>query len=328
MTKQKKKICLLLAGGTWTTTKNKEVLSVSKPADIEPWLSSMSELSILADTEVNLIAGEDQEIGPVVWEKLAKFIVSKHKNCDGFIIVTKPDRLVATTVALNFLLQNLSTTIIATASQMSGAYVQEKKELVNQLLTSQSGLGLRANLINAIQVAPEPMPAPAIMFGSRLVLGTKAKQERQKGLHLFTSVDGDYLAKVDFGITLKNDLRYSSKAPEIFSKINSNILVIEDIPNLDWSWSDKINKDYQAVLIKMSSDELESAKREQIKKLDVPVILYHPYYLNHHQEAIALTSCTWEVAMIKTMWAAANFTNKKDFTNKIKSNITGEFLNV
>ena len=328
MAKQKHKICLLLAGGTWTTTKNKEVLSVSKSADIEPWLDSMSELSILADTEVSLIAGEDQEIGPVIWEKLAKTIIAKYKHCDGFIIVTKPDRLITTTVALNFLLQNLSTTIIATASQMSGAYVQEKKELVNQLLNSQSGLGLRANLINAIQVASEVLPAPAIMFGSRLVLGSKAKQERQKGAYLFTSVDSDYLAKVDFGITLKSDLHYSSRTPEIFSKINSKILVIEDIPNIDWSWSDKIDKDYQAVLIKMSSDELEIGKREQIKKLDIPVILYNPYYLNHHQEAIILTSCTWEAAKIKTMWAAANFTNKKDFTHQIKNNIIGEFLNV
>ena len=154
MTKQKKKICLLLAGGTWTIDKNKEVLTVSKQADIKAWLDTMPELTILADTEIILIAGEEQEIGPMIWEKLAKTIMTKYKTCDGFIIVTKPNQLISTTVALNFLLQNLPTTIISTGSQMSGVYVREKKEQLNKLIAAQGGLGLRANLINAVTFFP------------------------------------------------------------------------------------------------------------------------------------------------------------------------------
>lgn len=328
MTAQKKKICIMLAGGTWTLAKNKEVLMVNQEEDVAPWLDTMPELNILADTKVVFLSGEEEIVGPELWEKMAKFISSQVKNYDSFIIVSKVEQLILTANALTFLLQNINKTIVLTGAQMSGLYLRDKKELTQNLLANYGGFSLRANLINALQVATETLPRPSIMFGSRLVLGTKASLERQKNNYFFSSLDNDYLAKVDFGISLKSDLSYPKKATKIFSKINSKLLILDNSLSDDWSSLKNIAKNYQGILIKMQREDLTTAQSKIIKDLNIPCVFYHPVYLNPAKFAIHLVGCSWEAAIAKTLWVVSNFNKPEEVAVKIASDIAGEFLNI
>ena len=328
MTAQKKKICIMLAGGTWTMAKNKEVLMVNQEEDIPAWLNTMPELNILADTKVVFLSGEEEIVGQVLWEKMAKFIAGQAKNYDSFIIVSKVEQLILTANALTFLLQNINKTIVLTGAQMSGLYLRDKKDLAQSLIANYGGFSLRANLINALQVATETLPYPSIMFGSRLVLGTKAKLERQKNNYFFSSLDNDYLAKVDFGISLKSDLSYPKKATKIFSKINSKLLIVENSLADDWSGLKNLAKNYQGVLVKMQRESLTEEQVKIIKDLAIPVIFYHPVYLNPAKFGIHLVGCSWSSAIIKTLWVLSNFHKPEDIATKIASDIAGEFLNI
>ena len=328
MTAQKKKICILLAGGTWTLAKNKEVLMVNQEEDVPAWLNTMPELNILADTKVVFLSGEEEIAGPALWEKMAKFIAGQAKNYDSFIIVSKVEQLILTANALTFLLQNINKTIVLTGAQMSGLYLRDKKELAQSLMANYGGFSLRANLINALQVATETLPRPSIMFGSRLVLGTKAKLERQKNNYFFSSLDNDYLAKVDFGISLKSDLSYPKKATKIFSKINSKLLIVDNSLADDWSGLKNLAKNYQGVLVKMQRESLTEEQAKIIKVLDLPVIFYHPVYLNPSKLGIHLLACSWEAAIVKTLWVLSNFTKTQDVATQLASDVAGEFLNI
>lgn len=174
-------------------------------------------------------------------------------------------------------------------------------------------MGLRANLVNAIQIAAQELPAPAIMFGRSLIWGIKAHHQIEQDRHIFSSVDNDYWAKVDFGITMKSGLKYAIHKPNIFEKINANILVMEDIEGLPWVWTQNNLKDYQAVVVKTRSQEIDKSKIDKIKKLSIPVVLYSKQALLINKEGITLSDCTWPTAIIKTMWAVANSKTKKDF---------------
>ncbi len=324
----KKKICILLAGGTWTMAKNKEVLMVNQEADIPAWLNTMPELNILADTKVVFLSSEEEIVGPVLWEKMAKFISTQAKNYDSFIIVSKVEQLILTANALTFLLQNINKTIVLTGAQMSGLYLRDKKELAQSLMANFGGFSLRANLINALQVATETLPRPSIMFGSRLVLGTKAILERQKNNYFFSSLDNDYLAKVDFGISLKNDLSYPKKATKFFNKINSKLLILDNSLSDDWGIVKNIAKNYQGILVKMQREALTTEQIKIIKDLSIPCIFYHPVYLNPSKFGIHLVGCSWEAAIAKTLWVLSNFSKPEEVATQIASDIAGEFLNI
>jgi L-asparaginase/Glu-tRNA(Gln) amidotransferase subunit D len=328
MSKNKKKIVLLLAGGTLLLDKHDRVVFVNGQKDIDNWLQQMPELSILVDIEPIFICGEDEVITPQIWEKMAEVIVKQQDQADGFVVVSKVENLINTTLALSFLLQNFKKTIISTASQISGTDFIAKKDIIKQLKKKHGGLGLRSNLINALQIADQPLPGPAIMFGTRLVPACQAINDYDNDINLFASINNSYWGKVDFGVSIKSGLSYSSQKPNFYNKISSNILVIEDISGVPWMMTKDYLKNYQAVLIKLSNkNNLETDKQQQINKWKMPVVIYN--YENNvpTESAVSLTGCTWSTAIIKTMWAVAKQENLTGFNKIMKQNIIGEFIN-
>lgn len=328
MPKNKKKIVILLAGGTLLLDKQDRVVFVNSQADIENWLQQMPELGILVDIEPIFICGEDDVISPQVWEKLAAVINKQQDQADGFVVVSKVENLINTTLALSFLLQNFKKTIITTASQLSGTDFVAKKDIIKELKKKHGGLGLRSNLINALQVADQPLPGPAIMFGTRLISASQAINDYESDINLFASINNSYWGKVDFGVSTKSGLSFSSQQQNICEKISANILVIEDVPGVPWMMNKDYLKNYQAVLIKISNkNNLENDKKQQISKWKLPTIIYNYQASILAEGAVSLTSCTWSTAIIKTMWAVANQDKYKDFSKIMKQNIIGEFIN-
>ena len=328
MPKPKKKIVLLLAGGTLLLDKHDRVVFVNTKEDIDNWLQQMPELNILVDIEPVFICGEDEVITPQIWENMTETIIKQYDKADGFVVVSKVENLINTTLALSFLLQNFKKTIITTASQIRGTDFIAKKDVIKQLKKKHGGLGLRSNLINALQIADQPLPGPAIMFGTRLVPAYQAINDYDSDINLFASINNSYWGKVDFGVSVKSGLSYSSQKSNFYTKISSNILVIEDIPGVPWIMTKDYLKNYQAILIKLSNkNNLETDKQQQINKWKMPAVIYN-YENNIPTEgAVSLTDCTWSTAIIKTMWAAANQPKLGEFNKIMKQNIIGEFIN-
>ncbi len=326
MTATKKKICLLLAGGTWTVDKTKNMLAVNKADDMNAWLATMPELAILSDLELHFVADEEAVVGVDLWSEVAQFLVEQQDNFDGFVLVTKAESLVSTAVALNFLLQNFAKTLVVTASQMSGLYTKDKKERMQALIATQGGLGLRSNLINAVQVAGAALSPVAIMFGSRLVASTKASLEYQQGRYILSSVDDDYLAKIDFGISFKNNLNYSQTGQRNFTKLSQEVCILSDCLVGSYLWPKEAFGAYKAVLLILASEDLDKKKKDYLQALNKPIILYHPQFIQAEKDFMTLTACTKETAIAKVLWLVENI-EPQDWQKMLKSNVIDEFVN-
>lgn len=326
MAKPKKKIYLLLAGGTCIFDQQGHIFNVNSATDIDSWLAMMPELSILADIESILICSEDQLIGPDTWQKIAKNILAKVKSADGFIVVTKIDQLINTSLAINFLLQNFKQTIIFTGSQISGSSFIDKKETISKLKSKYGGSGLRTNLINAIQVASEPLPNPAVLFGSRLIEATKVLASQTDNAGSFVSQDGKYLAKIDFGINLKSGLKYSPKKAEVYSDLSAKVLILEDLPGSTWTFAKKDLVAYDGIFVRvLPFQPLSEDKQTKINEWKLPTVIYNPYSVAPVKGAVLLSGCSANAALIKTIWALSNQKKLPKFEDIMRQNIIGEF---
>jgi len=288
----------------------------------------MPELNILADIEPIFVSGEDDLIDAVIWQKIVSVIVERSPEAAGFVVVSKIDQLVNTTLALSFTLQNFKKTIVTTASQVSGASFIDKKEVINNLKNKYGGLSLRANLINAIQVASQPLSAPAIIFGTRLIPAYKAIADTGSDINVFSSIDNDYWGKVDFGINVKSSLKYNKQSSKTYAHKLANILIIEDIPGVPWSFDKKALSFYQGIFVKINPYQaLEDSKQKQIAKWKLPTVLYNYHLTSPVKGAVNISNCSKNTAIIKTRWALGEGFKGKDFENIMTQNVIGEFLN-
>lgn len=319
---------LFLAGGTLLLDKASRLISVLDQDDIERWLSEMPELNILSEIEPVFIAGEDQVIGPKIWEQMAQIISKNVNQADGFVVVSRPEQIIYTSLALGFLLPNFQKSIICTSSKIGGTEWHDKKVVIAQLKNEQGGLGLRSNLINAVQVALQNVPGPAIMFGTRLIPAAKAITNFSDSANPITSCDNTYWGKVDFGVSLRLSLPKSFGSPKIFTSLSSDVLILEDLPGISWRFEKNDLLKYQAVLVKLSDSHcLDPEKIKLLISWQLPVVLYHQeQVLTHFESSVSLSDCTFYVAAVKTIWAASNFKKKADFIKAIKQNVIGEFV--
>ncbi len=323
MVKARKKITLLLAGGTALLDQNKRLLTVQSPEDIELWLKQMPELGLLAEIEPIFVASENDILTPEHWQEMAGQIAERLETSSGFVVVSRADQLLLTTNALSFLLQNIKKTIVLTSAVRSGTTEVKSKNIFGQ----KNDLGLRSNLINAFQVLDYSLPTPAIMFGTRLIPGVRAISDHDQGLNIFASSDDNYWGRVDFGISVKAGLSYHTAKTKLYEKIKANIFVFDDLPGLTWSMNLEQIKDCEAIFIKLNhQNKLEPAKVKQIKSLKIPVFLYHPTQVQGPDEAIMLSNCTFEAALAKAMWVIANQENISQFTQIGEQNIVGELI--
>lgn len=329
MPKKKEKILLLLAGGTCLIDKNGHIFSVREKSDIHTWLKGMPELNILADIDTVLISGEDDIVSVDTWQQVAGIIDKNLLEADAFVVVTKIDKIIETALALNFLLQNLQKNIIITGSQVSGSAYLDKKERITQLHDKQGGLGLRTNLINAFQASQQALPGVAIMFGTRLIAATKAVYRYDSPINPLASLDNNYWGRVDFGVNIQSGLKHNNYPAEIYKNLSSRILVIDDWPGIAWHWSKNDLANYQAIFIKTSPYQpLESAKQKQIINWGLSTVLYNYQAVPPVKGTVAISGCTLEAAIIKTMWAVANLKQLGDFNSAMQQNIIGEFYSV
>lgn len=323
MVKTRKKISLLLAGGTALFDQNKRLLTVQSPDDIEPWLKQMPELGLLAEIEPIFVASENDLLTPEHWQEMTRHIAERLESSSGFVLVARADQLVATASALSFLLQNIKKTVVLTAASRNALIELKSKGAQNQ----KNDLGLRSNLINAFQVLDYDLPGPAIMFGTRLIPGVRAIVDRQTDLNFFASLDDNYWGRVDFGISVKAGLAYQVAKTKIYENIKANILVFDDVPGLGWDFDLAKLKNYEAIFIRLNHQhKLEPNKLKQIKEAMVPVFLYHPWYAQGSDEAIVFTHCTFEAALTKAMWAIANKAHINHFEQLGEQNVVGELI--
>lgn len=282
----------------------------------------MPEVNIIANIEPVFIFGKSSiDITPDIWIKLANEIHKRTKDAAGFVIVHGVGNVLYTSSALGFLLQNLTKPIIFTGSQFIKDDEDNKK------------VGLRANLINAIQISTYDFSEIGLMFSNRLLRANQSSHQVQGNLNIFTAPEEAMLGRIDFSVRLveKNIIKNKGKT-RLFNELNKNIEIINLSPMLSLKDLAQKTAHKQGIIVNggMYHKLPENLNNffEKVSK-DKPVLVWSKSIQGQiigARNILVVNNMTWETTVTKFMWALAKTKNIKKIKELMNKDISGEIM--
>lgn len=217
----KPKIQILFCGGTMVMVPDKEghLRSPSAENALEMLLSFEPRLNEIADIEVKFIINIDSsDMTAQLWDEIARAIYSSYDQYDGFVVIHGTDTMAYTASALSFALQGISKPIVFTGAQLPG-----------HLMESDA----RRNFINAVRLATYDAAHVMVLFGDKILLGTRASKVSHTRLNAFSSVNWPKLGAV--GVKLRFFHRVKKRSdtrPNLYCGFENKVASISLIPGM------------------------------------------------------------------------------------------------
>ena len=169
-----KKILLIATGGTIASKYTAEGLAPQISADeLLEYIPEAREFCTI-DT-VQPFALDSTNVCADHWLKLARLIESKYEFYDGFVLCHGTDTMAYTAAALSYLIQNNRRPIVITGAQKP----------IDLAITD-----ARSNLLDSLRFASHDRAhGISIVFGGKVIAGTRAKKEFSKSYNAFSSLD-------------------------------------------------------------------------------------------------------------------------------------------
>ena len=223
------KVLLISTGGTITMVRDK-ASGALVPADMETFKAYMPELfagEIQVAIEAFTPLIDSSDIGPQIWEQVARMVVSHYDEYDGFVVLHGTDTMSYSASALSFMLENLSKPVVFTGSQLPvGVLRSDAKE----------------NLLTAIEIAAAKdedgnaiVPEVTIYFEDRLFRANRTTKRNAEHFSAFNSYNYPALAKAGVHITYQPHLvHYSdlSQPLRLHTKFDTNVAVLKLFPGI------------------------------------------------------------------------------------------------
>ena len=311
MAVNKPKIVLLFCGGSAIITDN-GVIVVKKSADMKPWLSAIPELNLIADIEpVFVFGGYAYDIEPSLWVKLAREIYQRIRKYDGFVVAHGIDTMIYTSAMLSFMLQPVTKPIIFTGSPLAADATKKKPQDLSGLISSYKTLGVKANLINAVQVATMDLAEVGIMFGNRLTKATQTIKSDTPSFNIFDANKDGMIGKVDFGIKLFDKAKKRNKEQvKLIDSLEEKVCLLSLYPGAPAAqFNSMISKGCQGIIVRSFNTNLfpDSYKTllQKAYKKKIPIVAHNPYALDlkkKKREYIVVNDMTFETTFVKFMW--------------------------
>ncbi len=332
---RKPKILLLTTGGTITMLKSSNG-ALQPCEDAEKLIKAIPELSLLAEIEILPIVNIDSSnFTPQVWLKIAKAIFQRMKDFDGFVVAHGTDTMCYTSAALSFMLQELNKPVVITGAQVP---------------LEEIGSDGRSNLINAVRVAISDLAEVAVVFGSQIIRGTRAKKMSAFDMQAFVSVNDNPLGRI--GLSIKYDdsahLR-SKKKPLLRPFLNDNVAMIPVYPGIKPEIIEYLAQNHSGIVIEgygagnLPTDEninLIPAIKSAIER-KVPVVVCTQCILGSTEMelyqvgraaldvgAIPAMDMTPETSMVKLMWVLGQTDDIESIDSMMQKSFVGELHEV
>lgn len=309
-----------------------KILTVTSPSEMASYLRSMPEVNLMAEIEPVFIFGRDSsEITPDLWLKLSEEIKKRYDKYDGFVVTHGLDTILYTSSALSFIFQKLSKPIIFTGSPLPQE--RRKKSSLEGLISDYRGLGVKANIINAIQVATMDIAEAAIMFGNRLVRANLAVKSDLPTFNFFDSFSSEYLSHVSFGIKLSEKCVKRSKQKLVYlPKINQRVFHMQLYPGISPKILENIlNQGAEGVVVRTYHSNLFPDNFDPLlkkaKNNGIVIVAYNPFSLEikkKKKDYIAINEMSFETTVVKLMWALGQTKNADEVRKLLKEDLAGE----
>lgn len=213
------RILLVTTGGTITMVRRgEEGFMPCDHADL--LLGAVPELRTLADFDLLAVANTDSSnLQPHLWLEVARAIYERVSQYNGFVVTHGTDTLAYTAAGLSFMLQELNKPVVITGAQVP---------------LEEIGSDGRSNLINAFRVAISDLAEVAVVFGSTVIRGTRAKKTSAFDLQAFSSVNAPPLGTIGLTIKIEDHARRRSKRKPLFMPfLEPNVALLPVYPGLD-----------------------------------------------------------------------------------------------
>ena len=236
MTKERKKILLIATGGTIASGYTEKGLAPRIAAN--DLLSYVEEHKDFCVVEVlQPFSLDSTNIYGKHWLELSAIIEKHYESYDGFVICHGTDTMAFTAAALSYLVQNSRKPIVVTGSQKP----------INLPVTD-----ARTNLLDSLRFASEEKAHGVnIVFGGKVIAGTRAKKERSKSYNAFSSINYPSVAVIQDGriVFYVDDKDKAVSEVCFFHDLNDRVLLLKLIPGMDGSVLNRLFPYYDGVII-------------------------------------------------------------------------------
>lgn len=179
MTKQK--ILFITTGGTIASIKTEQGLAPLLSS--EALIAHLPELAQICDAHtLPLCSVDSTDIAPHHWLAIAQTIEQQYHQYDGFVICHGTDTLAYTAAALSYLIRHCPKSIVVTGSQ---------QPICNDVTDAKKNL--RDSAICAL--SPDTHGV-MVVFGGKVIAGTRAKKHKTISYDAFSSINCPVLAHV------------------------------------------------------------------------------------------------------------------------------------
>lgn len=180
----KKKILLITTGGTIASKKTEQglvpALSSNEIIDQLPFISGLCMLGAY-----NLCNIDSTNMTWRYWMMIAEAIEQKYDEYDGFVICHGTDTMAYTSAFLSYFIQNSKKPIVLTGSQQP----------ISREITD-AKMNLRDSILYALD---EHSHGVCLVFGGKIISGTRAKKTRTVSFDAFSSINYPALAVMQNG---------------------------------------------------------------------------------------------------------------------------------
>lgn len=335
MAYRRKRIAIVFCGGTTLDERDRPGDTVRTGKDVEKWLTQMGEMEIIAQIEPFFIyGGEGAAIGATQWIQLAELIGREAKRFDGFFVLHAIDTLAYTAAALSFMVQQLPVPVVLTGSPLPSRDERQRGLLKHGFVQYQR-LGVKANLVNALQVAVSDLAAVCVVFGSRIFRGSQVIMNRPGALNAFDSYDQVVLGKIDFGTKFFVPYTRRSDRPlRVCPSVDLNILQLDVQPGLPalQPLAAAVRQRVHGVFVtamhttaipQRTLDSLVATHRS-----GVPVALYTHRFSGRLKQLpfLSLQLMSPLAALVKFMWARGQTADSKRLQKLFDQDLAGEHV--
>ena len=181
---------------------------------LEPRIVDLAQIEI---HELNNI--DSTNISPSDWEQMVDVIARNYHKYDGFVITMGTNTMAYASSALSFAMQNLGKPVVLTGAQIPAEAISTDA---------------RNNLVNALRVATMNIAGVFVVFGSKIMLGCRAKKLSESDLDAFGTFNDTDFGEISIGIKLnKPSVERHNNQPIFRNGFDPNIISLTCIPGLE-----------------------------------------------------------------------------------------------
>ncbi len=172
---------------------------------------------------------------PHHWLTIARTIRAAYDDFDGFVICHGTDTMAYTAAALSYLIQDSPKPIVLTGSQKP----------INMDVTDS-----KTNLLDSFACACDGrLGGVLVVFGGKVILGTRARKCYSKSFGAFQSINYPLLGIVQDGRLIPYFEPPCAKAPRWYDVLDNRVTLLKLIPGADASLLRLLLRENDAVII-------------------------------------------------------------------------------